>query len=169
MMLIIGTILASTIVFGLMTADLSWQNMVVGFAISSGVLVLLRKESLPRTLPPTGFALHVIFTSPLLFWYLFVDILKGTWLVIQTTVGLRELRKPGIVKMPIGKHSPYGVGPVGYFITLSPGSFLVDVDWDAREMLVHVLDASDPDQVRQDAEKYYKLWEHPLTGGGDHA
>lgn len=169
MMLIIGTILASTIIFGLMTADLSWQNLLVGLAISSGTLWLFRKESLPRPLPPNGFALHVIKTSPLLFWYLLTDILQGTWIVVQTTLGWRELRKPGIVKMPVGKHSPYGVGPVGYFITLSPGSFMVDVDWEAREMLVHVLDASDPDQVREDAEKYYKLWEHPETGGGGHA
>jgi hypothetical protein len=49
---------------------------------------------------------------------------------------------------------------VGYFITLSPGSFLVDVDWDAGEMLVHVIDASDPEAVRRDAEKYYRLWEY---------
>lgn len=173
MMLVIGTIIVSTIVFGLMTADMSWQNILVGFGLSSGVLLLFRKEALPKPLPPTGFATQVILTSPLLAWYLLIDIIKGTWMVLTTTLGLRPLRQPGIVKMSIAQYSPYGVGPVGYFITLSPGSFMVDVDWEAREMLVHVLDASDPDQVRADAEKYYRLWarkettQRPEDQGGD--
>jgi hypothetical protein len=37
---------------------------------------------------------------------------------------------------------------------------MVDIDWDERVMLVHVIDASDPDAVRKDAEKYYRLWEY---------
>lgn len=159
MILILGILISSTLVFTLMTADLTWQNLVVGFAISLGLLLILRKQVLPRPLPPNGFAWHLIIYSPVLLWYLFIDILKGTWIVSLTTLGLRPLRKPGIVKLPIAAHSPYGVGPVGYFVTLSPGSFMVDVDWDAGEMLIHVIDASDPEEVRRDAEKYYRLWE----------
>lgn len=169
MILIVGILLSSTLIFALMTADLTWQNLVVGFVISLGLLWILRRQILPRPLPPNGFAWHLIIYAPVLLWYLFVDILKGTWTVSLTTLGLRPLRKPGIVKFPIGAHSPYGVGPVGYFITLSPGSFMVDVDWDAGEMLVHVIDASDPEGLRRDAEKYYRLWEFgrfkPVTDG----
>jgi multisubunit Na+/H+ antiporter MnhF subunit len=32
--------------------------------------------------------------------------------------------------------------------SLSPGSVLVDIDWDRRDLLMHVIDASDPDGVR---------------------
>lgn len=160
MILIIGILTTSTVIFALMTADFTWQNLLVGFAISLAFLWMLRKQVIPRPLPPNGFALHLLIYVPVLMWYLFIDILKGTWIVSLTTLGIRPLRKPGIVKLPIGMHSPYGVGPVGYFVTLSPGSFMVDVDWDAREMLIHVIDASDPDAVRRDAEKYYRLWEY---------
>lgn len=159
MILIVGILISSTLLFALMTADLTWQNLALGFLISLGLLGVLRRQILPRPLPPNDFAWHLVIYSPVLLWYLFVDIMKGTWIVTLTTLGIRPLRKPGIVKMPIGAHSPYGVGPVGYFITLSPGSYVVDVDWDAGEILVHVIDASDPDEVRRDAEKYYRLWE----------
>jgi len=159
MILIIAILISSTFIYALMTADLTWQNLLVGFVISFGLTAILRRQILPRPLPPNGFAWHLILYSPVLLWYLFIDILKGTWVVSLTTLGIRPLRKPGIVKLPIGAHSPYGVGPVGYFVTLSPGSFMVDVDWEAGEMLIHVIDASDPDEVRRDAEKYYRLWE----------
>lgn len=160
MILVIGILASSTLVFGMMTADFSWQNLVLGFVISLVLLWSFRKQVIPRPLPLSGFALHLVIYAPVLVWYLLIDILKGTWIVTLTTLGIRPLRKPGIVTLPIGRHSPYGVGPVGYFLTLSPGSFLVEVDWDAREMLVHVIDASNPEAVRRDAEKYYRLWEY---------
>jgi multisubunit Na+/H+ antiporter MnhE subunit len=160
MILIIGILASSVFLFGLMTADFTWQNLVLGSAISVVLLWGFRKQVVPRPLPPSGFAFHLVIYAPVLFWYLFIDIMKGTWAVALTTLGIRPLRQPGIVTLPIGQHSPYGVGPVGFFVTLSPGSFLVEVDWDAREMLVHVVDASNPEAVRKDAEKYYRLWEY---------
>ena len=160
MILIVGILVSSTAIFALMTADFAWQNLIVGFVISLILLWIMRRQVIPRPLPPNSFALHLLIYAPVLLWYLFIDILKGTWVVSLTTLGIRPLRSPGIVKMPIGAHSPYGVGPVGYFITLSPGSFMVDVDWDAGVMLVHVIDASDPEAVRKDADKYYRLWEY---------
>jgi multisubunit Na+/H+ antiporter MnhE subunit len=160
MILIIGTIIGSTLVFGLMSADLGWQNLLLGAAFSSFFMWLLRRQLIPRPLPENGFALHLLVYFPVLVWYLLIDILKGTWQVMVVTLGIRPLAKPGIVKLPIAAHSPYGVGPVGYFITLSPGSFMIDVDWDDGAMYVHVIDASDPEMIRRDAEKYYRLWEY---------
>ncbi len=160
MILITGVLASSTLIFALMTADFGWQNLLVGFVISLSLLWVFRAQVLPRPLPPAGFALHLIVYSPVLLWYLLIDILKGTYQVAVITLGIRPLRRPGIVNLPIGRHSPYGVGPVGFFVTLSPGSFMIDIDWDAQEMLVHVIDASDPDAVRRDAEKYYRLWEY---------
>lgn len=160
MILILGTFIASVLVFGLVVSDFSWENLLVATVITGAVMATFRRQVVPRPLPSIGLSLHLIIYSPVLFWYLLIDILKGTYQVVMITLGLRPLRKPGIVKLPIGAHSPYGVGPVGFFVTLSPGSFLVNVDWDEGIMLVHVLDASDPDAVRKDAEKYYRLWEY---------
>jgi multisubunit Na+/H+ antiporter MnhE subunit len=43
--------------------------------------------------------------------------------------------------------------------TLSPGSVLVDIDWQRRDMLLHVIDASDPDAVRADLERFYDRYQ----------
>lgn len=160
MILILGILLSSAAVFGLVVSDFSWENMVVALTLSGSLMVLFRRQLVPRPLPPNGLALHLIIYSPVLFWFLFIDVLKGTWQVVSITLGIRPLVQPGIVKLPIGAHTPAGVGPVGFFVTLSPGTFLVDVDWEEEVMLVHSIDASDPDGVRKDAEKYYRLWEY---------
>lgn len=147
----------------MMIGDFSWQNLVVGSALTGLLMYFFRAQIVPRPLPPVGLSLHILLYSPVLFYYLLIDILKGTWLVIRVSLGIEPLRRPGIIKYPIPTKSHYGAGPVGYFITLSPGSFLVDIDWEANVLLVHVLDASDPDALRRDAERYYRLWEYVPT------
>lgn len=160
MILSIGLWIASTFVFGAVIGDFGWQNILIGGSITLVLMYIFRREITPTPPPPAGLSLHLLIYAPVLLYYLFVDILVGTWMVVTTTLGIRPLKHPGIVRIPIRTVSPYSVGPVGFFITLSPGSFLVDVDWENRVMLVHVLDASDPDAVRRDADKYYRLWEY---------
>ncbi|MCA9834876.1 MAG: Na+/H+ antiporter subunit E [Thermomicrobiales bacterium] len=160
MILLLGIWAASTAIFCMLFGTFSWQYIVVGGVISAGIMWIFKHQITPKPVPDTGLSMHLIVYAPVLIWYLFIDILRGTWQVIMTTLGVRPLRHPGIIKIPLEAHSPYGVGPVGYFITLSPGSFLVDVDWENQVMLVHVLDASDPEAIRRDAEKYYRLWEY---------
>jgi multicomponent Na+:H+ antiporter subunit E len=167
--LVLAILFSSAAIFCMMVTDFSWENILVALALSGALMFMFRRQILPRPLPSTGLSLHLIIYAPVLFWYLFIDILKGTYQIITITLGVRPLRKPGIVKIPIGAHSAYGVGPVGYFITLSPGSFMVDIDWEEKMMLVHVVDASDPEAIRRDAEKYYRLWEYQHASAGEPA
>lgn len=83
------------------------------------------------------------------------EISVGTWQVALVVLHVRPLRSPGIVTVPIGERSPVGVAVSGLVLSLTPGELLVDVDWERGLMLVHVLDAGDPDAVRrQHAELY---------------
>jgi len=160
MMFVMLVILALTGVFMATLADFSWQNAVIGGVAASTLALVYFRWIFPRNLPPAEFVFHLLVRLPLLLWYLTVDILKGTWLVSLYVVGIRQLEHPGIVKIPFGNHSDDAVGLVGHLLTVSPGSFLVDVDWNDRTMLVHYMDASRPAQLRADVEKYYRLWEY---------
>lgn len=153
-------ILGCTVVFVLTLGDLTWQNLALGFVLSSLLLAIYRKHLFPKSLPRNEFVIHIVTYFPMFLAMLAWDILKGTWQVTTFVLGIRKLDHPGIVRVPLGNHSPQGVGVVGLFVTLSPGSFLVDIDWEERYMLVHTIDASNPDQLRRDAERYYKLWEY---------
>jgi multisubunit Na+/H+ antiporter MnhE subunit len=160
MMYLILVILALTGLFMAALADFSWQNAVTGGVAATTLVLVYYRWIFPRKLPAAEFVIHLLLRVPLFLWYLSVDILKGTWLVTLYVVGIRQLEHPGIVKIPFGNHSDEAVGLVGHLMTISPGSFLVDIDWDDRTMLVHYIDASDPQQLRADVEKYYRLWEY---------
>ena len=158
MILLLGVFAASVSVFCLVIGDFGWQNLLLGAGIVMPVMYVFRRQITPDPLPPPGLSLHLLVYAPVLLYYLFIDILGGSWQVIRVTLGMSPLRHPGIVRVSFKDFSAYGVGPIGFFITLSPGSFLVDVDWDKQVMLIHVLDASDPDAVRRNAERYLRLW-----------
>jgi multisubunit Na+/H+ antiporter MnhE subunit len=83
------------------------------------------------------------------------EVLVGTWRVSATVLGRRPLDQPGLVAVPMGDRTPTGVAASGLALTLAPGECLVDVDWERRVMLIHVLDAGDPEAVRRQLAEFY--------------
>lgn len=160
-MIFIVTVIASlTSIYCLTLASFAWEDVVLGALVSAVLVAIFRKTLLPEILPDAGHVAHIVAYLPVLLWMLLIDILKGTWQVAIYVVGLKQLDHPGIVKIPLGQHSRAGVGIVSLLLTLSPGSFLVEIDWDDSSMLVHYIDASNPVQLRRDVEKYYRVWEY---------
>ena len=90
------------------------------------------------------------------------DIVRGTWDVALVVLHVRPLRSPGIVAIPIGERTPTGVVATALLLTLAPGEFLVDVDRERGVLLVHVLDASDPDAVRARHARYYDRYQRKV-------
>lgn len=160
MTFIVFLIAALTGVFVLALADFSWENFLFGAVLASVLVAVYFRRVYPWQTPKSEFVWHLVVRIPIFVWYLTVDILKGTWLVTMYVLGIRQLEHPGIVKIPFGNHSDDTVGLMGHLVTISPGSFLVDIDWDDRTMLVHYIDAGNPAQLRADVEKYYRLWEY---------
>jgi multisubunit Na+/H+ antiporter MnhE subunit len=90
------------------------------------------------------------------------DVVTGTWHVALVVLGVRPLRSPGIVDVPIGERTPRGLAVSALALTLSPGSLLIDIDETRQVMLVHVIDATDADGVRSKFERFYSRWQRPV-------
>ncbi len=90
------------------------------------------------------------------------EVVRGTWQVALVVAGLQKLRQPGIVAVPIGERSPKGVAVSVLAITLSPGELYVDTDEEQGAMLIHVLDASDPDAVREHFDHFYQRFQRKV-------
>ncbi len=90
------------------------------------------------------------------------EIVLGTWRVALVVLGARPLAAPGIVAVPIGERTRAGVVVTALLATLAPGEFLVDVDWRRGVLLVHVLDASDPDAVRERHARFYERYQRAV-------
>jgi multisubunit Na+/H+ antiporter MnhE subunit len=63
-----------------------------------------------------------------------------------------------LIRMSFSPMSQAGAAILGCMITLTPGTTTLDIDMERHELLLHVLDASDPDAVvdgiRDDFERY---------------
>ena len=88
------------------------------------------------------------------------DVFKGTWEVALITLHIRPLVKPGVVKLPVGERTPTGVAVLGLATTLSPGAFLIEAN--DEHMLIHVIDARDPDAFREDREDFYQRYQRKV-------
>jgi len=92
----------------------------------------------------------------------FREILTGTWEVTLVTLHLRPLKRPGIVEVPIGERTPAGVAVWSVVAGLPPGSFFVDVDRERGVVLLHVIDAGDPEAVRRQEEEFYRRYQRKV-------
>jgi multisubunit Na+/H+ antiporter MnhE subunit len=90
------------------------------------------------------------------------DIVTGTWQVALVVLRLRPLASPGIVAVPLGERTRLGTAVTGLLLSIAPGEYLVDVDWDRRLMLVHVIDASDPDRIRNRLQQNYERYQRKV-------
>lgn len=84
------------------------------------------------------------------------DVARGTWDVALRVVHLRPVERPGLVEVPFGDRTDVGVAVSALATTLSPGTVLVDVDHERRVLVLHVIDATDPDGVRAEHERFYE-------------
>jgi multicomponent Na+:H+ antiporter subunit E len=90
------------------------------------------------------------------------DVTIGTWDVALIVLHLRPLRQPGIVAIPFGERSDVGVVVGALVATISPGELLVDIDRERRVMLLHVIDATDPDAVRRQHDAFYERFQRKV-------
>jgi len=87
------------------------------------------------------------------------DILQGTWDVALRVMHLRRLEHPGLVRIPIGERSEHGVAISALATTLSPGSVLIEIDWERGDLVYHFIDAAEPDRVRERVQRFYDRYQ----------
>lgn len=155
----LAALLTLTVVYLLTLASADPLDALTGLVVAGAVLVATRRLTRVHT-APAGLALggRVLRFTP---FALAVarEIAVGTWRVALVVLGVRKLRRPGIVAVPVGDRSPTGVVATALTVTLSPGEVFVDLDSERGVMLFHVLDASDPEAVRDRFEHLYQRYQ----------
>ena len=64
--------------------------------------------------------------------------------------------KPAWISIPLDLRTPEAITVLAGTITLTPGTVSSDLSADGRSLLVHCLDAPDPDAVRDDIKNRYE-------------
>ena len=151
-----------TLIYCMVLASFAPWDVALG-ALLSGVLLYAfrgfvfggRPEPLPGLL--ARFVAFWPFAAAVLH-----EVIVGTWEVALVTLGLRPMRSPGIVAVPMGERTTTGLAVAALVTTLSPGEFLVDFDWEKRVMLLHSMHAEDPEAVRRSQQELYDKYQRKV-------
>ncbi len=86
-----------------------------------------------------------------------VEVIKSgvgiAWLILRRGGG----GQAGLVRISFSGLSPWGASLLGAMITLTPGSTAIAIDYARGEMLLHLLDASDPGSVACEIQRRFEV------------
>jgi multicomponent K+:H+ antiporter subunit E len=98
--------------------------------------------------------------APMMAEYILVvlwDICVANVVVARTILFTRTARmRPAWVTIPLDLRTPEAITVLAGTITMTPGTVSADVSADGRALLVHCLNAADPDAVRDEIKHRYE-------------
>lgn len=81
-------------------------------------------------------------------WVTALEVVVGTWRTVWFCLGRGEDRS-GFVEIPRDGRSRHNIALWGQLTGEAPDEIVVDIDEDRDVLIVHLVDASDPDAVRE--------------------
>jgi multisubunit Na+/H+ antiporter MnhE subunit len=155
----VASIAALTAIYAGTLASFAPADLLFGALLPCALLLLFR-QVLPREQPhaPARSLRRVCAFFPFAGAVLW-DIVVGTWTVARIVITPRPTNRPGVVVLPLDERTRTGVFISALALSLSPGSTLIAVDWEHRVMLVHLLDATDPECARDDLRRFYERYQ----------
>lgn len=153
------SILFLTLIYAFTLGSFHAWDLLLGVLISGGLYLLFRRYLFEKPAAPAPSWLKRTLVFVPFMGAVAVDTTRGTWQVMLIALHLRPLKRTGIIAVPIGERTPGGVAVTALVTTLSPGAVLIDVDWQRQVMLFHVIDASDPEDVREKFDYFYRRYQ----------
>ena len=140
-----------TLVWVLLQNSVS-SGMVV-FGLILGIIIPIATA---RWWPDRPKTVHLgkLFTYCLLvMWDIIVANVQVAWIVLTKS---NAKMRPAWVVIPLELRSPEAITVLAGTITLTPGTVSADLSDGGHYLLVHALDAEDPDAVRDDIKQRYE-------------
>ncbi|MBI4317294.1 MAG: Na+/H+ antiporter subunit E [Chloroflexi bacterium] len=149
----IGLNVALALFWATLNDNYSLPTLVVGYAVGWVVLSLVHtkggavvglgtRRQMRRLWYGIDYVLHLI-------W----EILLAGWTVTRLVFRWRMGIRPGIIAVPADVKGDGEVTALANSITLTPGTWTLDVPADRRVLWVHALDLQDPEQTKTDIKQ----------------
>ena len=158
----VAAIAGLTLDYALALASFEPPDLLFGAALSTVLVFASRRFVFGDGPDGRASLLRRVAAFPPFALAVFREIVVGTWEVTLVTLHLRTLNRPGIVEVPIADRTPAGVAAWAVVTGLPPGSFFVDVDGERGVVLIHILDASDPEAFRQQQQDFYRRYQRKV-------
>lgn len=103
---------------------------------------------------PSGFRIgKMISYSFLVIWDIFVANVQVAWIVLTRP---NDKLRPAWIEVPLDLRQPEAISVLAGTITLTPGTVSADLSDEGHSLLVHALDADDPNAVRDEIKDRYE-------------
>lgn len=135
-----------------MTLQNVWtiSQFILGF-----VLGLIGSYIVSRKTRTDLYFFHVFAAVELLIVFLY-ELIKSTLRVSYIVLHPRLPASPGLIAIPLDVQSDIQVTVFAGLITLTPGTFSVDVADDRSTLYIHTLEMGDPEQIAADLKSTFE-------------
>jgi multicomponent Na+:H+ antiporter subunit E len=135
------------LVWTLLTGDMSFGNLVIGFAL--GYVILLFQQALARESRYFRKANSLVSFILYFLWEFVVSSMRVAYDVLTPTL----YAKPGIVAVPLDAETDLEITSLASAITLTPGTLSLDVSEDRSTIYIHAMYAEDPEALRREIKE----------------
>ena len=140
-----------TVVWILLQNTFSWGMAVFGLIL--GILIPVATARWWPDRPGAVRPFRMIAYCLLVMWDIIVANVQVAWIVLTKS---NAAMKPNWVVIPLDLRQPEAISILAGTITLTPGTVSADLSDEGHSLLVHALDAPDPDAVRDDIKQRYE-------------
>jgi len=123
------------------SGDISVRDFVLGFVVGYAILSVHPEITRSRTYRKKIY-FGVVFVA-----YFLMELVLGAIDVAFATLWPFRTLRPGIVAVPLDTRSATENTLLANAVTLTPGTFSIDISADGRTLYVHVMDMDNPESV----------------------
>jgi multicomponent K+:H+ antiporter subunit E len=139
------------IVWCLLVNELKLGTVVFGVIL--GLLIPIATAAYWPDRPPVARPWKMVSYLLLVIWDIIVANVEVAMIVLFKS---NKNMRPNWVVIPLDLRTPEAITLLAGTITLTPGTVSADLSDDGKALLVHALDAADPDAVRDDIKQRYE-------------
>jgi multicomponent Na+:H+ antiporter subunit E len=138
------------LVWAMITEGFTLGQLAVGFVFSYVLLLFLN--------PLVGGSVYFLKVRQVLSFGVFFikELIIANLRVAYHVITPSSFFKPAVIAVPLEPMTDLEATLLANVLTLTPGSFSVDLSSDRRVLYVHVMDAEDPDAVRKEIKDQYE-------------
>ncbi|MEM7732588.1 MAG: Na+/H+ antiporter subunit E [Pseudomonadota bacterium] len=125
----------------------------VAFGLVLGIIIPIMTSAFWPERPPITRPWRLFSYFGLVVWDIMVANVQVAMIVLFKP---NDKMQPNWIKVPLDLRTPEAITVLASTITLTPGTLSADLSDDGQSLLVHALDAPDPDAVRDDIKKRYE-------------
>lgn len=134
-----------------LTGSLSYSGFAFGFILGFFVLWIMNKNEEDRRY---FYRLPKIFSFVFYFLY---QMIKANIAVAYDVITPKYFFRPGVVRYPLSARSDFEINVLSTFISLTPGTLILDVSEDKKALFIHAMYLKSPElfvrQLKEGMEK----------------